>query len=114
MTPLPDTDDLVGAIIHAEEVAAQCEDGQEACAQEHRQLANWLRELRTARVKLDLADEIIRDLSDYQCDRAEESDGDPCPEILTEEDEPMFDDPDDWCPFCRARDWAGCTDGTDD
>lgn len=108
-----DTEDLAGAIIHAEEVAAQCSAGEGACAQEHRQLANWLRELRTARVKLDLADEILRSMNDYQCDRAEENGGDPCPEILDEDDEPMFD-PEDWCPFCQARDWVGCTCGTND
>ena len=113
MTLHADADDLAGAAIHADKVASQCGDGQEACAREHRQLANWLRELRTARVKLDLADEILRDMGDYQCDRAEENGGDVCPEILDEDDEPLYE-PDDWCPFCRARDWVGCSCGTDD
>jgi len=94
---------LVEAIKHAEEIGA----GDCACAAEHVQLAGWLRELRTARVKLDLADELIGDFCDYQCDRAEENGGDPCPEILDDDGEPMFEDPDDWCPFCRARDWVG-------
>ena len=93
---------LVEAIKHAEEVGA----GDCACSKEHVQLAAWLRELRTNRVKLELAEEIIGDMSDYQCDRAEENDGDACPKILDDDDEPMFE-PEDWCPFCRARDWKG-------
>ena len=38
---------LEEAIIHAEEVVDRCEvtDGDRACAAEHRQLAEWLREL---------------------------------------------------------------------
>ena len=38
------------AIIHAEQVADRCEvtDGNRACAAEHRQLAEWLRELKRA------------------------------------------------------------------
>jgi len=39
--------DLESAIIHAEEVVDRCEvtDGDRACAEEHRQLAEWLKEL---------------------------------------------------------------------
>lgn len=49
---------LEEAIIHAEEVADRCEvtDGDRACAAEHRQLAEWLRELAERRK----APEIIR------------------------------------------------------
>ena len=38
---------LEEAIIHAEEVLDRCEvtDGDRACAEEHRQLAEWLKEL---------------------------------------------------------------------
>ena len=38
---------LEEAIIHAEEVVDRCEvtDGDRACAEEHRQLAEWLKEL---------------------------------------------------------------------
>ena len=38
---------LEEAIIHAEEVVDRCEvtDGDQACAEAHRQLAEWLREL---------------------------------------------------------------------
>ncbi len=100
---------LVEAIAHADEVAA----GDCSCAAEHIQLAEWLRELRTMRVKLELADDIIVDVCDYQCDRAESEDGDTCSEILDEDDEPRYES-DDWCPFCRARDWRGeLEDGSD-
>ena len=39
---------LEEAIIHAEEVVDRCEvtDGDRACAAEHRQLAEWLKELK--------------------------------------------------------------------
>lgn len=94
---------LIEATKHAEEVGA----GNCACATEHVQLAAWLRELRTARVKLELADDIIADMSDYQCDRSEENDSGPCPEIRDDDDELMFPESEDWCPFCRARDWKG-------
>ena len=42
---------LEEAIIHAEEVVDRCEvtDGDRACAEEHRQLAKWLRELKERR-----------------------------------------------------------------
>ena len=42
---------LEEAIIHAEEVVDRCEvtDGGRACAEEHRQLAEWLKELRERR-----------------------------------------------------------------
>ena len=42
---------LEEAIIHAEEVVDRCEvtDGDRACAEEHRQLAEWLRELKERR-----------------------------------------------------------------
>lgn len=42
---------LEEAIIHAEEVVDRCEvtDGDRACAEEHRQLAEWLRELQERR-----------------------------------------------------------------
>jgi len=38
------------AIIHAEEVADRCDitDGDRACAEAHRQLAEWLKELKRA------------------------------------------------------------------
>lgn len=41
------------AIIHAEEVADRCEvtDGDCKCAAEHRQLAEWLKELKERRMK---------------------------------------------------------------
>ena len=41
------------AIIHAEEVADRCDitDGDRACAEAHRQLAEWLRELKDRRAK---------------------------------------------------------------
>lgn len=42
---------LEEAIIHAEEVADRCEvtDGDRACEEQHRQLAEWLRELQERR-----------------------------------------------------------------
>ena len=40
------------AIKHAEEVARTCDDSQ--CAKDHAQLADWLRELRRARMEIDL------------------------------------------------------------
>ena len=40
------------AIGHAEEVARTCDDSQ--CAKDHVQLADWLRELRRARMEIDL------------------------------------------------------------
>ena len=41
------------AIIHAEEVADRCDvtDGDRACAEAHRQLAEWLKELKELRKK---------------------------------------------------------------
>ena len=46
---------LEEAIIHAEEVVDRCEvtDGDRACAEEHRQLADWLRELQETRKERD-------------------------------------------------------------
>ena len=46
---------LEEAIIHAEEVVDRCEvtDGDRACAAEHRQLAEWLRELQETRKERD-------------------------------------------------------------
>ena len=42
---------LEEAIIHAEEVVDRCEvtDGDRACAEEHRQLAEWLKELKAVK-----------------------------------------------------------------
>ena len=46
---------LEEAIIHAEEVVDRCEvtDGDRACAEAHRQLAEWLRELQETRKERD-------------------------------------------------------------
>ena len=46
---------LEEAIIHAEEVVDRCEvtDGDRACAEAHRQLAEWLRELQERRKERD-------------------------------------------------------------
>lgn len=42
---------LEEAILHCEEVADRCDvtDGNRKCATEHRQLAEWLKELKTRR-----------------------------------------------------------------
>ena len=61
------------AIIHAEEVADRCDvtDGDSKCSVEHRQLAEWLKELKTLRKqdvhdnnvgKLDCRQEALDDL----------------------------------------------------
>lgn len=43
------------AIIHAEEIADRCDvtDGDNECGKEHRQLAEWLKELRSRRETAD-------------------------------------------------------------
>ena len=50
------------AIIHCEEVADQCEvtDGDRPCAESHRQLAEWLKELKRADTLLKAAYDLLK------------------------------------------------------
>ena len=52
---------LEEAIVHAEEIVDRCEvtDGDRACADEHRQLAEWLTILKKAKFEYDEAWRII-------------------------------------------------------
>jgi len=106
--------DLDEAITHAEEVAERSAAGS-VCAQDHQQLAAWLKDYKAVQAKLKLAESIIEDAADFPCDRAE-YEGAPCEEVMQEEDaegnpipeeeaEPLWPDPADWCTFCRARLW---------
>lgn len=100
---------LEEAIAHAEDMGTTncfC-DKERKCAEEHIQLAEWLRELRTLRIRTELSEEIIEEVSDYQCDRSDDNEGESCYEIEDDEGYLLWDDPDDWCPFCRAKLWVG-------
>ena len=69
--------DLESAIIHAEEVVDRCEvtDGDRACAEAHRQLAEWLKILKKAKFEYDEAHRIITcptpDVTSYDKSRAQ-------------------------------------------
>lgn len=68
---------LEEAIIHAEEVVDRCEvtDGDRACAEAHRQLADWLKILKKAKFEYDEAHRIITcptpDVTSYDKNRAQ-------------------------------------------
>ena len=104
---------LEDAIIHCEEVAEKNEKkaswfwGKEGnpnyencveCAEEHRQLAEWLKELKECRRHTGYWVLINRGLDLYMCDR--------CGEILQIDSVPIWD----YCPVCGAR-MEGETDG---
>ena len=88
------------AIRHAEEVADyDCyNDKQRRCADEHRQLAEWLKELKECRQHTGHWVLVNRGIYLYMCDR--------CGEILQIDRVPIWD----YCPVCGAR-MVGETDG---
>ena len=88
------------AIRHAEEVAEyDCyNDEQKKCAEEHRQLAEWLKELKECRQHTGHWVLVNRGLDLYMCDQ--------CGEILQIDSVPIWD----YCPVCGAR-MGGETDG---
>lgn len=88
------------AIRHAEEVAEYdyYNDEQKKCANEHRQLAEWLKELKERRQHTGHWVLVNRGLDIYMCDQ--------CGEILQIDRVPIWD----YCPVCGAR-MGGETDG---
>ena len=102
------------AIKHAEEVAEENEEWYmenpnilgyqekyydcKKCAEEHRQLAEWLKELKECRQHTGHWVLINRGLYIYMCDR--------CGEILQIDSVPIWD----YCPVCGARMKGNCDD----
>ena len=98
------------AIRHAEEVAEDAKlismkfgtdhiaEAAKKCANEHRQLAEWLKELKERRQHIGHWVLVNRGLDIYMCDR--------CGEILQIDRVPIWD----YCPVCGAR-MGGETDG---
>lgn len=102
------------AIRHAEEVAKENEERHmenpsilgyqekfydcKECAEEHRQLAEWLKELKERRQHTGHWVLVNRGLDIYMCDQ--------CGEILQIDRVPIWD----YCPVCGAR-MGGETDG---
>lgn len=81
------------AIRHAEEVVEyDCyNDEQKKCADEHRQLAEWLKELKECRQHTGHWVLVNGGLDIYMCDQ--------CGEILQIDRVPIWD----YCPVCGAR-----------
>lgn len=88
------------AIKHAEEVAEyDCyNEEQRVCAEEHRQLAEWLKELKAHRENAGRWKLINRGLDIYVCDQ--------CGEIFQIDRAPIWE----YCPVCGAR-MGGETNG---
>jgi hypothetical protein len=116
---------LEEAIKHASE-KAQCSEG--SCSQEHRQLAEWLTELRDRRSEEDLAvfpDEVAEILTESECLLADGFEGaligyaqqfnnvmalydrDKCIEILVERDGMTYEIADEYFEFNTAGAWVG-------